>query len=79
MLAGEELEVALLRRKAELAQATERLLAGRSLLTADDLPPLVADQILAGQATLGVVGRAVVDLGLAADTHHATANRDGAP
>lgn len=67
--------MALLGRKAELAQAAERLLAGRGLLAAHDLAALIAEQILAGQAALGVVGRAVVDLGLAADAHHAAADR----
>ncbi len=65
--------MALLGGKAELAQAAERLLARRGLLAAHDLAALVAEQILAGQATLGVVGRAVVDLGLATDAHHAAA------
>ena len=65
--------MALLGRKAELAQAAERLLAGGGLLAAYDLAALIAEQILAGQTALGVVGRAVVDLGLAADAHHAAA------
>ena len=72
MLAGEEFERTLLRLVAGLHQALVRLLARRRLLAAHDLAALVADQILARQATLGVVGRAVEDLGLAADRTAAT-------
>ena len=70
-LLGEELEGALLGDVAELAQPAERLLARRRLLLAHDLAPLVLHQILAGQAALGVVGRAVENLRLAADRGHA--------
>ena len=70
-LLGEELEGALLGDVAELAQAAERLLTRRRLLLAHNLAPLVLDQILARQATLGVVGRAVENLRLATDRGHA--------
>ena len=74
MLLREQLEGALLRDVAELPQAAERLLARRGLLLAHNLAPLVLDQILARQATLRVVGRAVENLRLAADRGHLSAN-----
>lgn len=70
MLAGEQLELTLLRLVAGGGQALVRLLAGRGLLTAHDLAALVAGQFLARQTTLGVVRRAVENLRLAADRHH---------
>ena len=73
-LLGEQLESALLGDVAELPQAAKRLLARRGLLLAHNLPPLVLHQILARQATLRVVGRAVVHLRLAADCGHLSAN-----
>jgi hypothetical protein len=73
VLAREELEGALLRLEASLYQAAVRLLAGLRLLAAYNLATLVLHQILARQTTLGVVGRAVEDLGLGADRHHMAA------
>jgi hypothetical protein len=73
-LLGEEFEGTLLRDVAEFPQPAERLLARRRLLLAHDLAPLVLHQILAGQATLGVVGRTVEHLRLAADRRHTAAH-----
>ncbi len=72
MLTGEELEAALLRLVASLDKAAVGALARSGLLAADDLAALILHQILAGQSTLGVVGRSVENLGLRANRHHVT-------
>jgi hypothetical protein len=70
VLAGEQLEAALLGCIAQFPQAAERLLACGGLLAAHNLAALVLQQVLARQTTLGVVGRAVEHLRLAANRHH---------
>ena len=68
----EELESALLRLVARSDQALDGLLAGRHLLAADDATVLVHHQVGLGETTRGVLGRAVVDLGLGARADHVT-------
>jgi len=70
LLLREELECALLGLVARLDEASVRLLAGRGLLTAHDLAPLVLHQILACKSTLGVLRRAVKYLRLRANRKH---------
>ena len=70
VLLREELEAALLGLVARLDEASVRLLAGRGLLTAHDLAPLVLHQILACKSTLGVLRRAVKYLRLRANRKH---------
>ena len=67
MFAGKQFELTLFRLVAGGHKALVGSLARGGLLSAYDLAALVADKILASQATLGVVGRAVKYLGLAAD------------
>ena len=60
-----ELECTFFRLVTRLVQLVNRLYPQKMLLAADDAP-LVLHQILRGQATARVLGRAVVDLRLAA-------------
>ena len=66
----EELERALLGNIAQLAQTHDSLLASRMLLLADDTALLRLHQVLLRQATGRVLGRAVVNLRRAANSHH---------
>ena len=72
LLLVEELEGALLRLVARGNQALDGLLAGRHLLAADDATVLVHHQVGLGETARGVLGRAVVDLGLRARGDHGT-------
>ncbi len=68
--AFKKLEASLLGLVASLVQALQGLLARRVLLAADNAPFLRLHQVLLGEAAAGVLGSAVVDLGLGADGGH---------
>ena len=68
----EELEGALLCLVARGNQTLDGLLARRHLLAADDATMLVHHQVGLGETARGVLGRAVVDLGLGARGDHGT-------
>ena len=65
----EELESSLLGLVASLHEPGEGLLARSVLASADDATALCHHEIRLHEATAGVLGRAVVDLGLGANRH----------
>ena len=63
----EQGELALLRLVALAGQVLERLLAGKHLLAAYNAPVLVLHEVGLGEATGGVLGASVENLGLGAN------------
>jgi hypothetical protein len=73
----EELECTLLGLVTGLCEVLQRLLAGSAGLAAYNAPALVHKQVRLLQATAGVNGCAVEDLGACAHSDHTTSHRGG--